>query len=213
MRETFEKVRNDLSALGIEFHCDLNPAATMGDIDQANAQLGRSLPDSYVDFVTTCANGFEVSWRTKDGPFSAFVMESLESSTEGMLSMLNWRFYDEAAAKEYGFPHTDDPELAMRTNERMHRWFPFHQVGNGDYFSIDMNQDRFGVVILDQHDWLDGGTGDNGFIMASDLPSFFRAWGNVCFVEPRELYWKSVIGSNGIDWDSEQFDDRFCIKD
>lgn len=212
MRETFTRVRNHLSALGIEFYCDLNPVATMRDIDEANGQLGRTLPDSYVEVVTEFANGFQLSWRIKDGPFAAFEMETLESSTEGMLGMPNWRLYDDAAAQEYGFPHTEDSELAMRTNQRMHHWFPFHQVGNGDYFSIDMNEDRFGSVILDQHDWLDGGTGDNGFIMASDLPSFLKAWGNVCFAQPKTLWWKSVIGSDGIAWDSDQFDDRFHIN-
>jgi hypothetical protein len=125
--------------------------------------------------------------------------------------MRDWRLYSDDAALEYGFPHVKDSQLALRTNQMMHKWLPFHRVGNGDFLSVNVNSDGFGNVIFDAHDWLDGGTGDNGFLMAPDLMTFFEQWGNVCFCPPKTLWWKSVLTNDGIDWESEHFDREFRL--
>ena len=125
---------------------------------------------------------------------------------------LEWRFYDESAAESYGFPYVDDPNAALLTNRLMHNWIPFYTEGNGDNFSISLNADGLGNVIFDQHDWLDGGTGHNGFLIAVDCHNFFDSWAQVCFSQPCGLWWKSVIGENGVDWRSDEFEDRFRLK-
>lgn len=212
MLTAIEQVRSHLRTMGIKIHCKLNPKATMRDVDNANSRIGLALPESYVEFITQVANGFELSWRSKEkkGPFASFEMTSLDASIDGMLGMREWRFYDDTAAAAYGFPYVDDSALAIETNKRMHNWLPIHPEGNGDNFSIDLESG--GKLILDQHDWLDGGTGDNGFLMASDLPSFLESWANVCFSYPQGLWWKSVIGSDGVTWTSDEFDNRFRIS-
>jgi len=212
MLKAFERVRNHLSPMGIKLRCKLNPKATTRDVDNAHSRLGLALPQSYVEFVTQVANGFELSWRLKEGPFASFEMASLDASTDGMLGMREWRFYDDAAAAAYGFPYVDDSALAMKTNKLMHNWLPIHAEGNGDNFSINLNAGACGKLIFDQHDWLDGGTGNNGFVMSSDLPSFLESWANVCFSQPKGLWWKSVIGSDGVTWNSNEFDNRFRIN-
>ncbi len=86
-----------------------------------------------------------------------------------------------------------------------------HREGNGDFISIDLNSDRFGMIIFDSHDWLDGGTGENGFLMAPDLLTFIERWGHVCFCPPKTLCWKSVLKNDGVDWDSDHFDAEFRL--
>ena len=185
MLTTCDRVRKHLSTMGIKLRCKLNEKATMRDVDDANSRLGLALPESYVEFITQVANGFELSWRSKEGPFASFEMASLDASTDGMLGMRDGRFYDDAAAAAYGFPYVDDSALAFETNKRMHNWLPIHAEGNGDNFSIDLNSGECGKLIFDQHDWLDGGTGNNGFVMSSDLPSFLASWASVCFSQPK----------------------------
>lgn len=210
MQIALDRVANHLAELGINLHCTLNPKATTKDVDAAQQRLGIGLPDSYIDFITQFANGMSLSWTTDDdGSFAAFEMTSIESSIDGALGMRDWRFYDDDEARDYGFPFVDDSELAMTTNRLMHNWIPFHAEGNGDNFSINLNPDGFGNVIFDQHDWLDGGTGQNGYLMSPDLPTFFESWSNVCFSQPTSLCWKSVIDVGGAKWDSLEFDDRF----
>ena len=212
MQLLFDRVAAYLATMGIKLQYQLNPKATTRDIDEAQTKLSLTLPKSYIDFTTQFANGFELSWRAKRGPSASFAMSTLRSSSEELLGMRESRFYNDAAARAYGFPFVDDSELALHTNRRMHNWLPIHAVGNGDSFSIDLNPHGSGNLIFDQHDWLDGGTGNNGYLMSDDFPSFLRSWGEVCFSRPRSLWWKSVIGTSGVAWDSDEFDDRFRIK-
>jgi len=198
--------------MNIELRCQLNPKSTTRDVDAAQKRLGFALPESYIEFITRLANGLELSWHADESPFASFEMATLQSSIDGALGMRDWRFYDDAAARKYGFPYVDDSELAMVTNRLMHNWIPIHAEGNGDHFSINLNPDGFGAVIFDQHDWLDGGTGHNGYIMAADLPAFIESWSAVCFSRPRSLWWKSVLYENGVNWGSNEFDDRFRVK-
>lgn len=206
-----DSVAKHLATMGIKLRYKLNPTVATRDIEEAQAKLGLELPDSYTAFITRFANGFDLSWRAKRGPSASFEMSSLQSSCEGLLGMRDWRVYDEAGAREYGFPFVDDSELALHTNRRMRNWLPVHAVGNGDFFSIDLNPGGCGKLIFDQHDWLDGGTGNNGCVMSEDLPSFLESWAGVCFSQPRSLWWMSVIGSSGVTWGSDEFDDRFRV--
>ena len=211
MQEILDRVSKHLSSVGIALHAKLNPTANASDIESAQTRIGFSLPPDYVDFVTRLANGLSISWASDDGPFASFELESVGDSVGGALEMRDWRFYDDEAAREYGFPYTDDPKLALDTNRSMHNWIPLHAEGNGDNFSLNLNPDGYGNVVFDHHSWLDGGTGANGFLMGTTLTYFLESWANVCFVQPRSLWWKSVLTESGVDWASSEFDDRFRL--
>jgi len=212
MQAIIDRVATHLADIGIKLQCDLNPTATTVVVDAAQKRIGLALPESYIEFITQFANGLRITWNADDGPFASFEMETVESSTRGAMEMRNWRFYDDDAARDYGFPYVDDSDLASATNRLMHNWIPVHAEGNGDNFSINLNPNGFGSVIFDQHDWLDGGTGRNGCLMSSDFPSFFASWGSVCFCPPKSLLWKSVLAENGVNWVCNEFDDRFRLK-
>ncbi|MFA8020121.1 SMI1/KNR4 family protein [Bremerella cremea] len=212
MQSMIERVRAHLSTLGITLQFEANPPATQADVDEAQERLQLSLPASYVSFVTQFANGFDLAWTSpKDKVFGTFTMEPIASSVEGLLGMRDWRLYSEKAARQYGFPYTDDPELAMRTNARMHHWLPLVRIANGDFLSIDLNEDHFGQAIFDKHDWLDGGSGDNGSPLADDWPTFFEAWSRVCFVHPKSYYWPNILQDTGVEWSSPEFLNRFRL--
>ena len=211
MQELLDRVSAHLSSLGISLDAELNPTATTSDIETAQKRIGFSLPADYIDFVTRFADGLSISWSTDDGPFAAFELESVGNSVDGALEMRDWRFYDADAAREYGFPYTDDPELALETNRLMHNWIPLHAEGSGDIFSLNLNPDGFGNVVFDHHSWLDGGTGANGILMGKTFTAFFESWATVCFAQPKSLWWKSVLSDTGVNWASSEFDDRIRL--
>ena len=211
MQAVIDRVSKHLANCGVRLDCALNPTASSADIDAAQERIGFELPNSFVDFVTQFANGLTLSWIA-DGASAAFEMETVEDSVGSAIEMRDWRLYDEEAARAYGFPYVDDSELAIVTNRLMHNWIPFHAEGNGDYFSLNLNQDGYGNVIFDHHsDWLDGGTGTNGYLMSPDFASFFESWSEVCFSQPKSLWWKSVLSDQGVNWASDQFVDRFRL--
>ena len=209
MQEHFQRVASHLKTLGIRLHMEIQPPATSQDVKSAESRLELSLPPSYVEFVTTVANGLTVRWRADDGPLACFEMPPLSESVDGLLSMRDLRFYSEEKAKEYRFPYVDDSELAIETNRRMHYWLPFQADGNGDNLSVNIHRAGQGQIIFDQHDWLDGGTGANGLLMADTMPEFIESWASVCFCHPKSLWWKSVITEDGVDWGSDEFDPHF----
>ncbi|QDS89511.1 SMI1 / KNR4 family protein [Rosistilla ulvae] len=212
MQNILDRVAKHLADAGIVLSVELNPPATTGDIDAAQSRIGFALPPAYVEFVTQFANGLTLYWTSDDDPFGSFELEPVANSVGGALEMRDWRFYDDDAARKYGFPYTDDSDLALVTNRLMHNWIPLHAEGNGDNFSLNLNPEGFGNVLFDHHSWLDGGTGANGFLMANDFTSFFESWSTVCFAQPKSLWWKSVLTDGGVDWASDQFDDRFRLK-
>ena len=112
----------------------------------------------------------------------------------------------------YAYPHVKDPALARRTAERMRHWLGFHTEGNGDRFCVDTSLDP-APVVFDQHDWYDGGTGENGRRLADSLLQFFKDWAQVCFQSPRSLWWPSVFKKDGagIDWSSAEFREPFRL--
>jgi cell wall assembly regulator SMI1 len=212
MQVVIDRVSKYLAKFGVRLGYSLNPTADQAAIEAAQERMGLPLPSSYIEFVTQFANGLSLSWSTDDGVCAAFNMEDVETSVNGALSMRDWRFYSEEAARKYGFPYVDDSNLALVTNRLMHNWIPLHAEGNGDNLSLNLNRDGFGNVVFDDHSWLDGGTGANGDLMATDLPTFFQQWGEVCFCQPKSLWWKSVLTDAGVNWESEQFDDRFRLN-
>ncbi|MBX3416052.1 MAG: SMI1/KNR4 family protein [Pirellulaceae bacterium] len=213
LKKTLDRVANHLAIRNVTLACTLKSRASSDDVREAENRLGLALPESYVDFVMSFADGFVVSWFIEDGPFGFAEMTTMSSSIDGILGMREWRIFDDDSARKYGFPYVDDSELALVTNKLMRNWIPFHAEANGDYFSIDLNSNGSGRVIFDKHDWLDGGTGHNGFLMADNLFSFFNSWGNICFSQPKTLWWPSVIVEDRVDWLSDEFDDEFRLKD
>src|SRR5205085_1610516 len=79
----------------------------------------------------------------------------------------------------YDFRNTKNPALARRTALRMRKWLRFHDEGNRDHFAFDMGA-RGCPVVFDQHDWYDGGTGENGHRLGRSLLAFYREWSKVC---------------------------------
>jgi hypothetical protein len=127
---------------------------------------------------------------------------------------VEWRqyaLYAPEKAEQYGFPYTENPELAKRTAARMWDWLPVIAEGNGDLICVDLGVPSH-PVIFHQHDWMDGGTGDNGHLLADNWGEFLAKWATVCFQFPKSLWWPSAFKpGGGIAWEGEQFRDPFRI--
>jgi len=93
----------------------------------------------------------------------------------------------------------------------MWHWLPVIEEGNGDLICQDLNAPGC-PVIFNQHDWLDGGTGNNGHVMASNWWKFLAGWGSVCFQLPQSMYWPSSFRAvGGIAWKGKQFRSPYRI--
>src|SRR5690606_16890339 len=132
--------------------------------------------------------------------FANFEVPDLEYLASMYTGWRDFALYSPEKAENYGFPYTDDPALAKRTAARMWHWLPVIEMWNGDLFCLDLGEPSC-PVIFNQHDWMDGGTGDNGRLMAENFRAFLVGWGSVCFQFPKPIYWPDcLLPSGGVAW-------------
>jgi cell wall assembly regulator SMI1 len=211
----FDTVRQHLESLAIATEIISGAVATDDAIAQLEATIGCRLPADVRDFYQTVGDGFSLAWQSdadaSGQPFAALIVPPLEDVLRTYTEWRDTMLYTPEKADAYGFPSTDDPALAKRTAARMWHWLSIIDEGNGDTLCIDLS-DSDGPVIFNQHDWLDGGTGDNGHPLAANWRAFLIAWGSVCFQFPKDLYWPSCFHKlGGVDWNSDEFREPYRI--
>jgi SMI1 / KNR4 family (SUKH-1) len=237
--EMFERVARFVESQGIKAQFERGGPLTDRAIVSARKQLPIPLPECLVELYRELGDGFSFRWSDGklvppapeqqriaaqigeltgrpfehpwiDGgkvfaviefsPLSELVAHHLER-TRGAIE------YD----TDYEFSHVKDRQLAGKTAQWMKHWLGFHNEGNGDRFCIDTSTEPHSVV-LDQHDWFDGATGANGTVLARTLPEFLEQWSRVCFQSPNSLWWwPTVLTESGVNWDGEEFDQRFRL--
>ncbi len=193
----------------LEFGGHVTPAQILA----AENRMNVSLPDDLKLFYFQTGNGLSLRWKTKknDGPFANLEFPALEALTN-LYHEERGALYSKERAEEYGFPYTDDPELAKQTAARMWHWLPLLSEGNGDTICLDLSQ-AGNPVLFNAHDWLDGGTGNNGHRLAKNLSEFLLNWGSNCFQFPENLFWQDCFADeSGVNWASKEFRHPFKIS-
>ncbi|VTU00414.1 : SMI1_KNR4 [Gemmataceae bacterium] len=197
-----------LEGLGIE--CTATAGEDVGEAELASAEatMGVQLPAELREFYQAFGDGVGVFWRSDPDDFGK-PWGSLNVPTLASLAEMyhGWRglvLYTPEQAEKYGFPYTDDPALAKRTAARMWHWLPIIDEPNGDAICLDLGAPGCPVV-FNRHDWMDGGTGDDGHILAPSWRAFLMAWGSVCYQDP--VHWTDCLRQGGgVDWSCKRFD-------
>ncbi len=213
--DLFGRVRARLDELGVQATFGTGrPVIECWDVWEVQDTIGRSIPDTLRLFYLEMGDGLTFRWQApgedENGPFAKLEIPSLRSLGWAYHAWRDVVLYTPEKAESYGFPHTEDPALAKRTAGRMWDWIPVLAEGNGDTICIDLGSPS-APVIFHKHDWLDGGTGDNGFLMAESWGAFLSGWAGVCFQRPRSMFWASALGPSGVEWGGEQFREPFRL--
>lgn len=210
--EIFERVAGHVRRQGVNVRMKRGKPLTKPEILQISTQSLISIPTSMVEFYAEVGDGIEFRWRAEGdwGPFANLESPRLKDRVSESNRRLNNRIEWEA---EHDFRFTKNPTLARQTAIKMRKWMQFHEEGNGDSFCLDTASDA-PPVVFNQHDWFDGGTGENGHRVADSLLQFYTEWAQVCFQSPSSLWWPSVLKKNGggIDWSSAEFLESFRLS-
>lgn len=214
-QELFETVHKHLASHGVTCEIVPGPLATQEQIAAIESRMKVRLGAELSSFYATVGNGISLRWQANADdsklPFANLQIPTLESLAGGYESWRSYALYTPEAAAKYGFPYTKDPALAKRTAAHMWHWLPIIDEGNGDQICLDLSGPGF-PVIFNQHDWLDGGAGDNGHLLAPNWRAFLVDWGSVCFQFPESLYWPFAFKpGGGVAWDGKEFRDPFRI--
>jgi cell wall assembly regulator SMI1 len=217
-RSLFQRVQSHLESLQVKYSFYTGRSVIeRWDIWAVQDTLKRPLPDDLRRFYLEVGNGLEFRWNAQsEEDHSPFANLQIPSLAELACRYLEWQessLYTPEKAEEYGFPYTKNPELAKRTAARMWDWLPVLQEGNGDQICIDLSISS-NPVLFDQLDWMDGGTGDNGYFLAESWSAFLTRWASVCFQFPKSLWWKTVLKpESGVCWEGDEFRAPFRISD
>lgn len=216
-KELISTVQRHVKALGCVCEVEAGGHITDNAISKAESRMKIRFPVELRQFYLEVGDGLSLRWKgDSDDPKAPFANLSVPSLANLASTYLSWQqisLYTPAKAKKYGFPHTKDPALAMQTAAKMWHWMPVIEEGNGDMISFDLS-DPSCPVIFDQHDWFDGGSGDNGHQLSTGWQEFLTGWGSVCFQFPKSLYWPTCFRpGQGVAWDSNGFCEPFRIKE
>lgn len=215
-KDLFDTVRRRLDSLGVKYEIEAGKLASEKVLEKIEAKIQVQLPSKLRAFYQTVGDGFSFSWQSDaddlEQPFANLQIPTLKHLASLYSGWREMVLYSPEEAEKYGFPYTKDPALAKRTAARMWNWLPVIEEGNGDMFCLELNGDNC-PVIFNKHDWLDGGTGDNGHPMASNWEKFLSDWASVCFQFPKSMYWPTCFRDHeGIDWNGDEFRDPYRIQ-
>jgi cell wall assembly regulator SMI1 len=148
-----------------EVIADLNPPASEDAINQAQTELGVTLPDS-----------FKALYRIHDGQrqnsHGAFFGHWFMSLERMLMRYADWKgivVHDPEVALGANHPFTSIPEGAIQLRYADTAWIPFTEDGLSGHFGLDFNpgeRGHLGQVIMF------GRYVDNKLVAAPDLPSF-----------------------------------------
>lgn len=208
--ELFQRVIDHVAGMGLKVTFRRGKRLSPAVIKRAQDEALIAIPPSMAAFYAEVGDGMSLRWTGKgaDAPFANHAFPKLADITFRSLDQINWRMEWNDSCD---FQSTKDPTLAKRTAMRMRSWIPFHDEGNGDCFCLETAVEGTPVV-FNQHDWFDGGSGENGHVLARSLAEFYEAWANVCFQFPRTPWWPKVFNpSGGVHWDSDEFQEPFQL--
>ena len=212
--DLLEAVFGRLDELGVAGSATPGELATDEALAAAEAEMRIRLPADLREFYQTVGDGFVLFWESDADdpkkPWGSLQIPSLSSLADVYRGWRGLVLYTPERAEEYGFPYTKDPVLAKRTAARMWHWLPIIEHGNGDSICLDLG-DPGCPVVFDRHDWMDGGSGDNGHPLASNWRAFLTGWGSVCFQQPEDLYWPWCFRPGGVAWNGEHFRNPFRV--
>ena len=216
--ELFARAAERARRRGAVVEFERGPALSDAAVEEARRVLTLPLPESLVEFYREMGDGMVFRWAfggfygepalDDQGNEQPFAMVEFAPLLEVAQGHEDHKRLLAAFQNDHDYPFTDDPAKARATALRMRWWLGFRHEGNGDRFCLDTAVSPEPVV-FDKHDWADGGTGDNGWLMGDTFRGFMEGWSRVCFQFPGSLWWQSVLTPAGVDWESDEFDPRF----
>jgi hypothetical protein len=213
-RAPLDIIRRHVERQGVGCTATSGKPASEKAVAATEAKMKLRLPAELRDFYRTVGNGYWMFWEADPNdskqPFGGLQVPTLSSLAEMYRGWRGLALYTPELAEKYGFPYTKDPSLAKRTAARQWHWLPVIEEGS-DLICLDLG-DASCPVIFHRHDWMDGGSGDDGHLLAPSWRSFLAGWGSVCFQFPAGLYWPSCFRPDGgVAWDSELFRSPFRV--
>jgi hypothetical protein len=210
--ELFEEVADHVRRQGVKVTFTRGEQLPASAIERAVTRRVLPITPSMAEFYAEIGNGMLFKWMS-EGDRAAATNHSfpeLRDPTPKLLKAIMNRV--EWWCDDYDFRNTMDPNLAKQTAIKMRKWVPFHDEGNGDEFCLDGAVDP-APVVFNQHDWFDGGTGENGHVLGESLLDFYTRWSKVCFQFPRSYWWPNAFNKSGggVDWSGAEFQEPFRL--
>lgn len=164
-----------------------NPA-TKEQLASVEQKLGVFLPESFRDVLLNFSAEFSFRWFFPDDLKLSHKYREIFSGTPNW--SLNTLVEIDAGRKgwiEHVFPNPEDDY-----DKVWHNKLAFLEVGNGDYFAFDLNEDGTYPIVYLSHDDGEG----HGYIIAKNFIELIDNWSRICFVGSEDWQWLPFVQSS-----------------
>lgn len=169
LRDRLQQILSRLSSAGFDTRpLVFEPPASAAEIRALEAGLRLALPPGFREALLSVSAHVEFRWFAPDNirfpePFGSNFSGDLHWSC-GHLRQFNANKDEWIKAV---FDNPDDPYDRV-----WHDKLAFHEVGNGDYISLDLRPDTHGQVVYLSHDDGDG----HGQVLADSFADWIERW-------------------------------------
>lgn len=145
----------------------IKPGASEEKIQKEEEKIGIPIPSELREALKLSSH-FEFSW---------FLPDDFKLPTEFreiFCGHLHWgiEFIENIYSGYQGWIRECYPNPEDSYDAVWHHKFPFQEVGNGDYLSIDLSEDNYGKIVYLSHDDGEG----HGYEMASSFSELLANW-------------------------------------
>jgi cell wall assembly regulator SMI1 len=169
LRATFSRILSRLSASGYDTRpLVFGPPASEAELQSLEADLGHPLPASLREVLGLVSGHVELRWFAPAGnKYPEPLHQNFSGDLHWSLDLIRQFRKDKSEWIETVFKNPLD-----KYDRVWHDKLAFHEVGNGDYLSLDLATSTFGQVVYLSHDDGEG----HGYVMANSFSELLDRW-------------------------------------
>ncbi|RRD60750.1 SMI1/KNR4 family protein [Tannerella forsythia] len=176
----------------------VRPPATEEEIQVAEQQLAYTLPSEFREALLNISSHLEFYWNIydKDKEIVALPKELVEIFSGQLHFGIDLIPVFEESRKSWidiCYPDYNDPYDKIYYNK-----LAFQEVGNGDYFAIDLEEASYGKIVYLSHD----GSDLHGYVIANSFTEFLEEYTKLGCVGAEDWQWEAFTNQHTTPIDS-----------
>ena len=146
------------------------------EILEVEKKLGYTLPKDFRDILLNYSSHFEYFWSTYRDEEEEQI-EFPEKFCAIFAGDLHWglKFLLDFEESRQGWVDVCYPDYNNEYDKVWHNKLAFYEVGNGDYFAIELEKENYGKIVYLSHDGGDG----HGHYLANNFKDLLNNWSKV----------------------------------
>ena len=206
-RKLFTEVKKFVTEIGVEvFEFNNGDPYDQDLINEIQILNDIRFPIELIEYWQEMGFNSGIRWAEKENEDNSSFCNFLVEGPNEIIKKYNWRneFHNELMVGD-GINIHENKIKAIESILKGQKTIGIIAEGNGDYVSMELEN---GCISFENHNW----DTFNYYPMCSGFKKFFNQWSLISFQSGKSLSWASVLGIDGVDWNSEDYNEKFKRK-